>query len=224
MNNLTDWKWRCRFSLGVSPRLFYPAYRVYYHLNPRKIHEIERFTRESTEIAIEGFPRSANTSTVGHFQTFNPRVRIAHHHHVPAQVIRAVELGIPAIVLIRPPEEAISSLKCLEPKLPLETVIEGYRSFYETLLPYSENYVIAPFDRLFTDFDGIIDRVNRKFETRFSIGAPLPRLQTFREAKFPYLHSLQRKRYRAMMRSTRELYQTYLALEQNNRPRILQRV
>jgi hypothetical protein len=224
MNKITSLKWQTRFRLGVSPDLFYPAYRVYYRVNAKKLTDSDRFVRENTGLVIEGFPRSANTSTVAHFQAFNPGVRVAHHHHVPAQISRAIELGIPALVLVRDPEEAISSFQCFEPDLPLETAIHGYCSFYKTLLPHAGNFSIAPFDRLFEDFDGIIDRVNRKFETRFSIGVPLPRRRTNREPKMPYLQALRQPEYRTAMDRAFELYETYSRIERQSRQKVYQTV
>src|SRR5918999_5771267 len=61
-----------------------------------------------TEIVIEGFPRSANSFAVAAFARAQGRKpKIAHHVHAPAQVIAAARAGIPAIVLIRNPEEAV---------------------------------------------------------------------------------------------------------------------
>jgi hypothetical protein len=65
-----------------------------------------------TDIVIEGFPASANTFAVAAFRLAQePRyMRIAHHTHVPAQVIEATRLGVPAILLIREPMQAVLSV------------------------------------------------------------------------------------------------------------------
>ncbi|WP_436638024.1 hypothetical protein [Microbaculum sp. FT89] len=64
-----------------------------------------------TDIVIEGFPRSANSTTVTHFRLRQSRpVAIAHHKHHAAQLIRAADWGIPAVALVRPPRDAVVSL------------------------------------------------------------------------------------------------------------------
>src|SRR5437773_3659904 len=63
-----------------------------------------------TEIVIEGFPRSATSFAVAAFRLAQDReVVVGHHVHSPAQVIEAVRRGVPAIVLVREPEEAALS-------------------------------------------------------------------------------------------------------------------
>jgi hypothetical protein len=210
MQTITDWKWQTRFMLGTSPSLFYPAYRTYYRLNSSKLNDSGEFTDEKTQIVIEGFPRSANSSTVAHFQAFNPQVAIAHHHHVPAQVIQGVPRKLPILVLIRRPADAIASFKCLQPGLSLTTAIKGYNSFYQILLPYASNFVIASFDRLFEDFDRIIHSINQKFSRDFCPGIPLQRNQTNSIEKSYYLDCLRQPRYQLLMTRAFDLYQTYL--------------
>ena len=64
-------------------------------------------------VVIEGFPRSGNSFARRAFimaqdETFDV-TRIAHHLHVPAQVIRAARWRIPTLVLIRRPKDAVLS-------------------------------------------------------------------------------------------------------------------
>jgi hypothetical protein len=213
MPKITDWKWQTRFMLGTSPSLFYPAYRTYYRLNTTKLSNSGEFTTKKTQIVIEGFPRSANSSTVAHFQSLNPQIAIAHHHHVPAQVIQGVNWRLPTLVLIRQPEDAIASFKCLQPGLSLTTAIKGYNRFYGTLLPYVSSFLIAPFDHLFEDFAQIIHRINQKFSCDFCPGIPLQRHQTNSIEKSYYLDYLRQPRYQLLMTRAFDLYQTYLILE-----------
>lgn len=53
-----------------------------------------RMVDADTEICIEGFPRSVNTSALHAFQLWNPASRAAHHLHVPMQVVRAAARGL----------------------------------------------------------------------------------------------------------------------------------
>jgi hypothetical protein len=60
-----------------------------------------RSVSRTTQLVIEGYPRLGNTfAVVAFLQAQKEDVRIAHHLHAPAQVIRAARWRIPTIVLI----------------------------------------------------------------------------------------------------------------------------
>jgi hypothetical protein len=66
--------------------------------------------RDDTELVIEGYPRSANSTTAYGFLDRQSRpVRVAHHKHHAAQLLLASKRGLPAVLLIRKPEQAIIS-------------------------------------------------------------------------------------------------------------------
>lgn len=70
--------------------------------------------RKDTDLVIEGYPRSANSTTVHKFLSRQDRpLHVAHHKHHAAQILRAVQWGIPAVVLIREPRSACLSLLAL---------------------------------------------------------------------------------------------------------------
>src|SRR6266702_5655357 len=63
-----------------------------------------------TEFVIDGYTRSASTFAVYALQLSQDKpVRLAHHLHAPAQLIRAARRGVPALVLIRESQGAILS-------------------------------------------------------------------------------------------------------------------
>jgi hypothetical protein len=122
-----------------------------------------------TEVVIEGFPRSANSFAVAAFEMAQERrMRIAHHVHAPAQVLRAIALGVPAIVLIRDPEDAILSLLLAQPYLTADRAIRGYVRFYEPLVPHRHRFVVGAFPDVTTDFGRVISRLNELFGTSFA--------------------------------------------------------
>lgn len=125
-------------------------------------------TREA-EIVIEGFPRSGNTFAVIAFQSAQPRlVSVAHHVHAPAPVITAARFGIPAVVLIRQPEEAILSLTLRYPHITIRQALRGYVRFYGVLASRPRTFVVAPFDRVVSDFGAVIRDVNSLYGTSFA--------------------------------------------------------
>jgi hypothetical protein len=122
-----------------------------------------------TEIVIEAFPSSANSFAVAAFRTAQEPedVKIAHHTHAPAQVIKALELGIPSMVLIREPEEAILSLLARSRSLTPEAALHGYLGFYEPLVADRGRFVVGSFTAVTTDFGAVIRSVNALYGTTF---------------------------------------------------------
>jgi hypothetical protein len=151
------------YLVGNYPTLFYPLNTLY------KGKETKRAVRHDTEITIEGFPRSGNSFAVCAFKFGQQRpVAVAHHMHVPAQVIQSVRFDIPTCVLIRQPEEAIRSMVLKYPGIPLRFALLGYALFYETCMRYQGHFVAASFEQVVADFGAVIDRINARFATRFA--------------------------------------------------------
>ena len=122
-----------------------------------------------TEIVIEGFPRTGNTFAVNAFNFAQPRpVRVACHVHAPAQLIAGARRRIPAIALVREPEETILSFVIRHSHVPVGQALRGYLRFYESLVRYRDRLVIGSFDEVITDFGAVIRRVNERFGTHFA--------------------------------------------------------
>ncbi len=157
--------YRIRNWLGLYPALFFPAMRLF-GSRPNR----ERLLSSETELVIEGFPRSANTLAVVAFEMAQQRrVRLAHHIHVPAQVVRAVQVRVPVLVLVRSPEDAVVSLMVHSPWVPAAAALEAYWQFYDRIAPYSAGFVTATFEQVTTDYGAVIRRVNAKFGKSFDI-------------------------------------------------------
>jgi hypothetical protein len=122
-----------------------------------------------TDLVIEGFPRCASTFAVAAFRLAQePRaVRLAHHTHAPAQVFEALRLRVPALVLIREPEDAIISLLIRDRWLSPASALRGFIRFYEPLCPRRGEFVVGRFDEVVRAFGTIIRRVNERFAKRF---------------------------------------------------------
>jgi hypothetical protein len=123
---------------------------------------------DRTAILIEGYPRSANNFAVAAFLMAQPSpVPVAHHVHAPGHVIAAARRGVPALVLVREPEEAVLEFIIRNPYLAIGQALRGYARFYGPLLPYRDGFVVGSFDEVTTDFGAVIRRVNERFGTRF---------------------------------------------------------
>lgn len=150
--------------LGRYPDLFIPAYRI---IGPSH-HVRECLFSATKEIVIEGFPRSANTFSVVAFRQAQGRdVPMAHHLHVEAQVLKGVRQGLPVIVLIRNPVDAVKSLLVRHPNTGVESAFRRYIHFYEAVDKVRDRVVLASFEAVTSDFGSIIERVNSKYGTSY---------------------------------------------------------
>ena len=150
-----------RVFLGQYPQIFYPLYNLV-PVNRRLS------VRNDTDIVIEGFPRSANTFAVLAFTSSQKSsVKISHHMHVPAQIIKAAKLKIPALVVIRNPKDSAISYVIRKPELSLRTILNCYTSYHKAIYPYRRDYVLATFEEVITEFSKSIRRVNDKFGVDF---------------------------------------------------------
>ena len=129
-----------------------------------------------TEVLIEGFPRSGNSFAVAAFCKAQKReVDIAHHLHAPGHVIAAVKSNIPALVVIRHPDEAVPEFALAKPNIPVAAILRGYIRFYEPLRPFKRDFVTATFDQVHTNLGDVIRRINQRFWTAFLEFEPNPR-------------------------------------------------
>jgi hypothetical protein len=163
-------RWEVRSVLGRFPAIALPI------LRSRRRDGFLAPIRDETEVVIEGFPRSGNTFSVAafHFAQLPRDVKIAHHAHVPAQLLQAVRLGLPAVLLVRPPEECVLSLVVRDPSLGVAGVLRGWVRFHEPLVRVRDRLVVATFREATTDVGGITRLVNERFATGFRPFDPTP--------------------------------------------------
>lgn len=142
------------------------------------------------DICIEGFPRSANSFFVSAFSWNNPNAKCAHHMHVPMQVVKAVEYGVPCVVLIRNPIDVIASVLVVDQSLSVQLAIQSYINFYERVWPVRKAAVVAEFKDATQQPDKIIDQVNQRYGTSFQMEPMNPSVE---ESIFSGLRAAQKK-------------------------------
>lgn len=121
-----------------------------------------------TEFVLDGFQGSGNSYATVAFKSVQRRpVRIAHHLHAPAQIIKAVNMDIPTVVTVRHPRDAVVSLVSRWPYVTLNQALRSYIGFYETILPYADDFVVSPFDQTTQHLDAVIEEVNRRYGCNF---------------------------------------------------------
>lgn len=146
--------------LGKFPRLI-PVLAPY-----RRAETVEPDTR----FVIEGFPRSGNTFATAAFEvaTRPRKPKLGHHLHSPAHVLAAVRLGVPVLVVVRPPKDAILSFLIQQPHISIAQALRAYVRFHRTLLPHLDRFVVATFDQVTGDFGEVLARVRVRFGTSWA--------------------------------------------------------
>jgi hypothetical protein len=156
-------RWEVRTLAGRFPRLYLPVVRARYRPGQFQIP-----FQPDTELVIDGFLRSGTTFVFTAFEHAQPqKVAVAHHVHAPAQILAAVREGIPALVLVREPEDAVLSLIVRLPYLSAAQGLRAYVRFYEPLLRHRRDVVVGTFSEATGDVGGLIRRVNARFGTLF---------------------------------------------------------
>jgi hypothetical protein len=121
----------------------------------------------TTQLVIEGFPRSANTYALAAFRCANgPDVEVADHLHAGRSVRAAVDRGLPCIVLARDPVDACTSMIQRQP-VRARTALAAYLRFYAQVTPVLDNVVVSDFATTTGDFGAVISEVNRRFGTSY---------------------------------------------------------
>jgi hypothetical protein len=124
---------------------------------------------EHTQVVIEAFPRCASSFAVAAFrlaQEPNP-THIAHHTHMPAQVLEGVRRALPTLVLLRPALDAVVSHLIRSPDLGPAAAMRGYLRFYGPIVSSRGGFVTATFDEVVGSFGVAIERLNERFATAF---------------------------------------------------------
>ncbi len=151
--------------LGAYPALYFPLFARKYPFNQMAV-------GKDTQLCIEGFPRSANSYAVVAFRLANPDVPVAHHLHVPAQLLRAHRLGIPALLLIRRPEEAVASFLVFQQSSEVDLYLRAYIRFHRPLRRLADDLVVADFSTITQNTNAVIRALNRKYSRSFNLLAP----------------------------------------------------
>lgn len=125
---------------------------------------------DSTQLVVEGYPRSSNTFAVSALIVASSgEFRVVGHVHAPSQVRLAVRRHVPALVVIREPRATAQSLIVAAPHVRPRRAIAEWIHFYEELWELREGFVVATFDQVTTDMGEVAQRLEERFLT------PVPR-------------------------------------------------
>lgn len=157
-----------RRPLARTPRLWDLAMQV-------RADKRATLARSDTAIVIEGFLRSGNTFSVAAFEIANgPTLHVGRHLHGAPHVLRAARMGLPTVVLVRQPRDAVLSYLVRRDTLTPHDALLEYLDFYRTTWPVRDHFVVGLFDQVTKDFGAVIDTVNERFGTSFARYEPTP--------------------------------------------------
>ena len=128
----------------------------------------KRVVTSKTDIVIDGYWRSGN-----HFATYafilsqhKPTI-VAHHFHASSQIILAVRWGVPAVLLLRNPVDAVSSATIFIGKTDPRPLLRCYNIFYNSLLHLRDRIIVSDFPKTVKNFGSVINRVNERYQRDF---------------------------------------------------------
>jgi hypothetical protein len=116
----------------------------------------------STDIVIEGYPRSANTFLYRAIRAVtDDSLRIGHHVHRKQQVTMALRYNIPCFVLFRHPLDAVASYLVREPGATARSCLERYVFFAENALARTDHHklFILIFEDVIADPVGTVEAI-----------------------------------------------------------------
>jgi hypothetical protein len=124
-----------------------------------------RVVRPGDDLVVEGFPRSANTFALAVLRsTQDPALEIANHFHSPAQFRLAARYGVPALLLVRRPADAVLSAMIYEGTADPRPLLRRYRRFHAPLVDLAPYLVVADFATVTSDFGRVVAALNDRFE------------------------------------------------------------
>lgn len=155
--------YRVRYFVNAYPLVYMPMARF------RHRHSEDRVVSAETDLVIEAFGRTGTTfANFAFLAAQRRRVRTVHHTHAAAQVIAAVKMGIPTLVIVRQPEEVALSHMARH-RISARQALIAWIRFHKRLMGFRERIVFCRFDEMIRNFTPAIKRVNQKFRADFGV-------------------------------------------------------
>lgn len=145
-------------SVAGNYRFFLPLFRLMKGRYPN-------YADPSSDICIEGFPRSGNTFFVAAIQRWNRSLRISHHSHLASSAIYSWGRGIPTVVLIREPAGAVSSAMVWDGRIVATIGLLVYISFYRSVCKVFPQILILDFEEYTRRPDLAVEKINTALGT-----------------------------------------------------------
>ena len=124
----------------------------------------ESFVSASYPLVVDGFPGSANSYATKVLRNYFPEgTRFGNHFHSPAETLRCLELGVPVLLTLRHPEQAVVSFVRRWDYVEMKSALRYYQWFYEALYGSFDKMVVSDFSYTIEHMDGIVERLREDF-------------------------------------------------------------
>lgn len=117
-----------------------------------------KLCRSDDDLCLEGYPCSANTFSYVLLKQLNRELSVGHHTHSIANIKIALKHGVPAVVLIRNPKDAISS-RIVRFNREIDECVLEYIAFYGYVLKNLAKITVLPFEEVVHDTERSIDHI-----------------------------------------------------------------
>lgn len=155
-------------------RLYFPSIytRIYRYRARHNVYDFDCLVTESSDIVIDGYPRSGNTFLYSYIKLYSNARNIAHHLHNFTQIIMGIKLQKHCVIVVRNPLDAIASYLIysstdgtIENQMDIDEFVFKYVIFHKVLLRYIKNkYIhIVPFDIIKKDDYNSINNLLESF-------------------------------------------------------------
>lgn len=125
-------------------------------------HEEKFVCNQNTDLVVEGFPRSGNTFSVDFLFYLNKELKMAHHTHDFRNLLLGAKLGVPSVVLVRSPLEAICSYMIFSGRN-TEVAANFYYEFYSSVKEIKNSLFFIKFEEVVSDMNSVIIRLNERY-------------------------------------------------------------
>jgi hypothetical protein len=116
------------------------------------------------ELVIDGFQSSGNTFVMRAVRSAQSRPRrIAGHLHAAGLVRRSVALGLPTVVLVRPPRDSVASAASRWSGPSLGQWLRMWTRYHAGVGPVLDDILLVTFAEATTDLHGVTVAINRRF-------------------------------------------------------------
>lgn len=137
--------------------------KLYLYKKLRKSTRDSRVQKDS-DLAIIGYPRCGNSFGTRVIQYLQPtNIKIASHHHFVAELKYALQLGVPSLLLVRDPLNAVSSLVVRNPEIKISHALRWYIWFYQEAYKCSKKCCVADYKEITKSPDVIIQKLNAMY-------------------------------------------------------------
>lgn len=128
------------------------------YMRAREAYQHTRYIKRC-DVVVDGFPRSANTyAWFALKSTVEPKYVVRGHTHSAATLKSAIVDHKPGMLIVRRPDQAVTSLHQLTNGISLDALFRAYTRFHSRCLTLKGNGLyIAKFEDVVTDFGAVLD-------------------------------------------------------------------